>query len=239
MRNYLDEQFKKYIEHKRVCFVGACPNLKGRGLGHIIDSYDIVVRSNNFWRPFMPGLEKDYGTRCDIVYINRQFCKVVVPFPIAEMKIRGISWLCFKGLDKKTLIKYNNILNARDYRDVIRHVSKKLLSATAGLYLCIDLLNQNPDELYYTGIDFFVSRKPMFEYDNYQEYLPGYLPEKARKQGNIINMGKKVDAHDFFGNARYFFDLFMHNKNFKTDDFILDLLYGIIEGRIKQGEIKW
>lgn len=233
------EAFRKYIEGKTVAFVGACPNLIGKGLGKRIDKYDIVIRSNHFWKPLDLKFIPDYGQRCDVCYINRQYFRETKPFPIYEMKGRGLSWLVFKGLHDKRLADYNRTINSRTYQWIVPEVTKTVLSATAGLYLCVDLLKFNPGEFYYTGVDFFASRKPMFEYDNYQEYLPGYLPEKIREQGNIINMGKTQDGHDFLGNAQYFYSLFLRHKNFKTDDFILDLLYGIVHGKIKQGDIKW
>src|SRR4030042_2399217 len=231
--------FREYIEHKKVVFVGACPNLLGKKMGEKIDSYDVVVRSNNFWRPMNDDLIPDYGKRCDVLYVNNQYLRETQPFPTAEMKVKGIKWICFKGCNPVKLKIYNSVISSRTYSKIIPEVSKVLPSATAGLYLAIDLLNQNPDELYYTGVDFFASRKPVFEHNNYQEYLPGYLPDNIREQGNKINAGKTKDGHDFFGNATYFYKLFQENVNFKSDDFILDLLYGIANGKIKQGEIKW
>ncbi len=239
IEEYKNKEFKKYIREKRVVFVGACPNLLGRGMGEKIDSYDIVVRSNNFWKPIQKAWIKDYGQRCDVVYVNVQYVKKMRPFPIAEMKERGLSWVIFKGLNINKLAEYNTIINARTYNHVISRVSQKILSATAGLYLAFDILENNPAEFYYTGVDFFASRKPKFEFDNYQEYLPGYLPDKIRAQGNIINIGKMVDSHDFLGNAQIFFDLFNTYKNFKTDDFIFELLYRIVKKEINQGEITW
>ena len=237
--NGIDSQFRKYIENKRVVFVGACPNLIGRKFGKRIDEYDIVIRSNHFWKPFLDNTDADYGSRCDVVYINNQYHRETQPFPISEMKIRGISWACFKGLNRVLLNRYNKVLCARGYTNVIREVSNKVRSGAAGLYLTVDILNQSPKEFYMTGVDFFASRKPKFEYNNYQEYLPGYLPDNIREQGNRINEGKMKDGHDFYENARYFYSLFKTHPNFKTDDFILDLLYGIVGGKIKQGEIKW
>jgi hypothetical protein len=231
--------FKEFIKGKKVVFVGACPNLVDRDMGKLIDSYDIVVKSGHSWAFNKDKYYKDYGRRCDVAYVNRQYYREMKPFPIKEMKIRGVKWLCLKGSSQEDLNEFNKYICARTIRDVFLKVNKALKSASMGNYIIQDILDQQPALLYMTGIDFFASKNPAFVHDNYQEYLDGYLPQKIRSQGNIINVGKKEDGHDFNGNAKFFYNLFMSHPNFKTDDFIMDLLSGIVEGRIKQGDVKW
>jgi len=235
----LETLFRKKIEDKRVCFVGACPNILGKNFGEKIDKYDVVVKSNNFWKPMKKDLIKDYGKRCDILYINNQYYREMSPLPITEMKINGISWLCMKGCNPRDFEKYNKILSARKYTKTIAQVSKVVPTATAGSFLMYDILQYNPKELYVTGIDFFASRKPVFEEDNYQEYLSGYLPRKIELKGNILNKNKKEDGHDFYGNAKFMYDLFTKNNNFIFDDFVEALLKKIVNKEIKQGEVSW
>jgi len=161
------------------------------------------------------------------------------PFPIMEMKQKGIKWLCMKGCSDSDIKLFEPYVRTRTIKEIFAAVNAILKSASMGNYIIYDLLMCEPELLYMTGVDFFASKNPAFIYDNYQEYIDGYLPQKIRTQGNVINIGKKEDGHDFNGNAKYFYDLFMKHKNFKTDDFILDLLYGIVQGKIKQGDIKW
>jgi len=59
------EDLVSYLEGKRIALVGPAPYLAGRGLGKIIDGYDIVCRVNEVF-PF--GLESDYGSRTDIIF---------------------------------------------------------------------------------------------------------------------------------------------------------------------------
>ena len=231
--------YKEYITGKRICFVGACPNIKGKGLGKIIDGYDIVVKSGHSWSFNQPDYFKDYGRRCDVIYVNRQYYREMKPFPINEMKAKGITWLCLKGISDDDLKRFDPIVRTRTIREIFLEVNRVLKSASMGNYIIYDLLKWEPAELYMTGIDFFASKNPAFVHDNYQEYLDGYLPPRIREQGNIINVGKMEDGHDFLGNAKYFYNLFRQHRNFKSDDFILDLLHGIVEGKIRQGDIKW
>lgn len=57
-----DQNLYKYLEGKKVAFVGPAPYMKGTSRGELIDSYDVVVRIQHG----IPN-KKDYGTRTDIV----------------------------------------------------------------------------------------------------------------------------------------------------------------------------
>lgn len=235
----MEDKYTNFIKDKDVVFVGACPNLVGKNYGRNIDTYDIVVKSNHSWTFNNPVYNRDYGSHCDVVYINRQYYREMKPFPVREMKERGIKWLCMKGCSEEDKQVYEKSVNVRTIKHVFNEVQAEVKSANMGAFTVFDLLQHSPRNLYITGIDFFASKKPEFQHNNYQEYLDCYLPNKIREQGNKINKGKKIDGHDFIGNAKYFFNLFKKHPNLKTDDFILDLLYSIINGHIKQGEINW
>lgn len=60
--------FENIIKGKSVAVVGNGPQEIGKGKGKEIDSYDIVVRFNNFQ---LEGFEKDYGTKTNIWSNNR------------------------------------------------------------------------------------------------------------------------------------------------------------------------
>jgi hypothetical protein len=231
--------FNEFIKGKRVAFVGACPNLKGRGMGKEIDSYDVVIKSGHSWALNTEDYYHDYGRRCDVIYVNRQYYREMKPFPVKRMKVCGVKWLCMKGCSPEDMTEFRKVLRTRTIKDVFIKVNQVLKSASMGNYIIQDLLDQQPEVLYMTGMDFFASKNPTFVHDDYHEYLDGYLPPNIRSQGNIINKGKLVDGHNFDGNARFFYDIFQKNNNLKTDRFIQDLLNDIVEGRVKQGDIKW
>ena len=60
-------KLQKLIVGKRIAVVGPSPHLEGSGMGEQIDSYDIICRLNEL---FPTGLEKDYGSRSDILFWN-------------------------------------------------------------------------------------------------------------------------------------------------------------------------
>ena len=232
-------KFINFIQGKKVIFVGACPNLIGKNQGKFIDSFDVVVKSGHSWSFTKEEYTKDYGSRCDMVYCNRQYYREMKPFPIEDMKNRGVKFLGLKGSSPEDFINFNKVIPTRLLKEVYEYVNKSLKSASMGNYIIYDLLMQKPKELYLTGLDFFASKKSEFEHDNYQEYLDGYLPDKIRKQGNIINVGKKADGHDFLGNAKFFYNLFLTSPELKTDNYIYELLENIVSEKVKQGDIRW
>ncbi len=232
--------FDNLIRNKKIIFVGACPNLKNKNLGKFIDGYDTIIRSNNSVNLIdNDDFVKDYGKRCDVLYINGQFYKEMSPFPLIEWQKKGVKYLCMKGIRGSDRLKYTRIIPLRTITQSIREVSKSVLTATMGLFLIHDLLKFNPKELFITGLDFFASRNPKFEVDCYNEYVDGYLPKKILDVANKINVGKEKDSHNFLQNANYFYKLFKNNKNLKTNDFIYELLENIINGKINQGDVIW
>jgi len=226
--------FAEYIKGKRICFVGACPNIQGMGKGKEIDKYDVVVKTNGSVLLNSPEYFRDYGRRIDVLYANVQFAREMRPLPVGDFRRRGIKWVCFKTISDADLQLYSKEMKVRTIRKVIKVVQQQVPGALMGCFIFADLLSFKPKELYITGVDFFLSKKKVFEHDNYQEYLNGYLPPNIRMQGNEINAGKKDDGHNMLENTKYIYGLFQKYKNVKTDPFIFDLMHGIIDGRMVQ-----
>jgi hypothetical protein len=222
--------YKDFIKGKRVIFVGSCPNIKGRNQGEIIDSYEVVVKTNG--SVFLEGEEyfKDYGSRIDVLYTNNQFQREMRPLPVKDFYKRGISYLRMKACSDSDLLKYNEYIKTGKITETMQQVNKKLYGALMGAYIFTDILLCEPRELFITGVDFFVSKKKVFEHDNYQEYLPGYLPDKIRRQGNIINKGKIEDGHNMLDNTKYIHELFHAYECMVMPDFIYELMIKVVNG---------
>jgi hypothetical protein len=120
------------MRNKIVCFVGGCSNIIGLGKGPEIDKYDIVIRSNGGY-PVQDRLKGDYGSKCDIWSINNQYSRYMRRHGMQPQKVTPI---------------YKNDLKAIFSR----------LSSIPGLLMgpavWTWVLEQNPKELYITGIDF-------------------------------------------------------------------------------------
>lgn len=65
-----EEKFLKFIENKSIMVVGNSPIELGKNKGKLIDSFDIVIRFNNFE---LKGFEKDYGSKASIWAITPAF----------------------------------------------------------------------------------------------------------------------------------------------------------------------
>lgn len=232
--NTIDKMFAEYIKNKRVIFVGGSRILTGLKKAKQIESYDVVVKSGGSIFLNTKEYYEDYGNRCDILYVNVQFCRELRPVPCQAFKRKGVKWLCMKSPANYEITEYCKHINARSANVAYREMQKRVRSVTYGPAIFWDLLKCQPKELFLTGIDFFSSKKRRFEHDNYQEYLDGYLPDKIRKQGNRINKGKKEDGHNFIENAKLVYDMFQKHDNLKTEKFIYNLLIDILNGKVTQ-----
>lgn len=230
-------KYKNYLENKKIAFVGGCPNIKGMKLGKMIDSYDVIVKTNGsvfLHNQLGQSYERDYGSRIDVLYTNNQFYREMRPFPIRMFREKGIKFLRMKTGHETDLSFYNKYFDAHLIKSAISKVDMEIRSAIMGCYIIKDLLMQNPREIHVTGIDFFVSKKKVFQHDNYQEYLDGYLPDKIRNQGNRINAGKKEDGHNLIESTRYIEKLFRESGKITMPDFIKEIMYKFISGEIMQ-----
>lgn len=228
-------KYSDFLHRKKVCFVGGSPILIGKGMGEYIDSFDIVVRTNGSINLIeSEQFSIDYGKKTDILYTNHQFYRESSPLPIIDYQSKGLHWMCMKACGKEDMKKFSAYLGCRTIHDTIKEVTKIIPSATMGAFIFADILKCKPKNLYITGIDFFSSKKAAFEHNNYQEYFPGYLPEKVRIQGNVINKNKKEDGHNFIGNANYIYKLWKDNPNMVFPEFIANLLIDIVNGEVTQ-----
>jgi hypothetical protein len=225
--------YKEYIKDKRVCFVGPSPILVGKEEGEYIDSFDIVVKTNNAINLSSSVYYKDYGIRCDVLYTNNQFQREMGPLPVKSWGHNDLKWLCMKVCNREYLDYYKSFLNVRMIKESINLVNSKINSATMGAYIFTDIAILEPLEFYITGVDFFTSKKAKFEHDNYQEYIDGYLPDKVRSQGNEINKGKSEDGHNQIENTRYIHSL-VEKYNIQMNKESRVLMMKVINGEISQ-----
>lgn len=205
--------------------MGACPNLIGKRLGEEIDSYDVVVKTNGsvFFRD--QEYFSDYGSRVDVLYTNNQFFREMRPFNIAFLQWVGVKFIRMKTGNPAEF----HPIPAQLISDSIKTVNRTVIAAVMGAYIVHDIISHNPKSLHLTGIDFFDSKKPVFEVDNYREYIDGYLPDKIRKQGNEINVGKTQDGHDQYSSTKFIHDLMVETGKITMPDFIFDVMCKILD----------
>ena len=205
--------------------------MKGRGLGEWIDSHDVVVRTNGaIHHLFDSEYTVDYGSKCDILYINGQFLrdgKLNVEWCANVAKVKAI---VFKSCNQDTLKEYGKHVIARRLGKIKRDVAEKLPSALLGVFLIEDLNQYEPSEVFVTGIDFYHSRgSHRFVKGDFSEYFsPTYLPKSVQDHRNNNLSGKK-DGHDPIKNTQYMLELYEGGK-WKTHDFIEELMKKVASG---------
>ncbi len=68
-----DQEYAGLLKNKTVAVIGPAQTLLGKKQGRMFDSYDIVVRFNEFFAhiPFTSAPSDDVGTRGDVFYCNQ------------------------------------------------------------------------------------------------------------------------------------------------------------------------
>ena len=198
--------YHDYLKDKRVIFVGPAPNLLNTNKGDWIDSFDVVIRTNNWFYMIeeYPEYEYDYGTRCEVLYTNAQFAREADPFPLEDWKSQGLKYLNMK---KVTHGGYCKTVSTRPVGTLSAPlVAQGIKSPLMGAMLVYDSLQGHPKEFWLAGMDFYLSKPEVFIPNDWREYLPGYLPKKVQTWANVNNIGKK-DRHDPSQNTQFFYNL--------------------------------
>lgn len=221
--------FSELIKNKTVCFVGACPILQGKKHGRFIDSFDTVIKTNGSMFLSGPDYFNDYGKRKDVLYFNNQFQREMRSDLLQYDFIKNdVKFIRFKGISDDLLNQYKKKIYAENMD--LQPVIKTVKSALMGVFIINEIIKNKPVTFYLTGIDFFSSKKQVFEKDNYREYLDGYLPEKIINQGNIINQGKTADGHNQYENTKFIYNLYKKGR-VQMPEFIEEIMLKIIENK--------
>ena len=193
----LNKDLYNLVEGKRVAVIGPAPYLLEKGMGALIDDYDIVVRPNEIIPP--RDIRCDYGDRTDILFCNfgtiwmpgikRKIAlddheeyfkklKLVVACGIKTVHA-DTDYLSWPDERVSDLVKNFNEINSyglpfywigvKDYK--ILH-SKVGVEYNTGIGAIMMLLQYPVRELYVTGFSFY---KGGNSYD--ELYYPGHTDE--------------------------------------------------------------
>ena len=141
-------------KNKKIIFIGPSSYLIGKNKGNFIDSFDIIIRTNNSIN-MSEKLYNDYGSRTDVLYVNNPYTKACYPFDLKTWKTKGLKEIVLRDNFENILEELNKDIFARTCYKVHVELSDKLSGALMGSYLITDILNKQPKELYIMGIDFY------------------------------------------------------------------------------------
>jgi hypothetical protein len=170
--------FENYIKNKNVIFVGPASNIQGKTYGKLIDSYDIVIRSNGGF-PVLESYMIDYGSSCDILYINNLFRKCEFNHRISFYNNSNLKFICHKG---STLSCVNLNSNIKTRKLTSFKYNNKKMRPYLGLYIINELIRYNAKNITLTGIDFYESK-----------YIDNYLPDRIYTVGKVPLKWKNLE----------------------------------------------
>lgn len=199
----IESSFTEFMRDKRVCFIGPSPVLKGLGRGEEFDEYDVVVRSNNMVNLLeKPSVNWDFGTKCDVLYVNVHFerdCNEA--WNIATWERLGLKYICKASRMPK---KYHT-----------KEITQRYLNYTLafepptpllGVVSIAELLSLPIKSLYITGIDGYINAPTAYSPEEYPEYIADYLPKQAKEYRDTKLVGKCA-GHDHQRDAQKVLDL--------------------------------
>ena len=191
----LDTKLKNIIENKRIAYVCPSPHLKGKGLGKLIDSYDLVVRINQAYE--MPESDwEDYGSKTDIVIncFNEHKRTAISENTTFTNSLKHIIGAMVSGHETPIIKEFMSKLTV-DWHNISDNYILKCFNeigttANTGLMGIIALLNYNIKELFVTGMTFY-------NMNTFGEIYNDTYQEAAEEAGNFkLNKDKIPNFND-------------------------------------------
>ena len=235
----LDECERKYsdiIKGKRCIFVGPARTLIGKKQRAFIEGFDVVIRSNAMF-PVPEVLRADYGVRCDVLYLNYFYSRLIEHGDLLE-DIGNMVRLWSSAKLKMLVLKADILDKAHEYSKYVPvrvmhpgfldKVKHKVNTAPNLAPLMIeDLLQYKPAELYLTGMDFYeagVSQECVVD---------GYL-DNAMKYSTKRIQDRLLWIHDQEPHKRYIENMYEAGK-VDIDDKIKECI-GVPVKKVKDNE---
>jgi hypothetical protein len=245
------EEYAAFLKGKRVACVAQATSIVGSGQGPLIDSYDLVVRTN-YGLEIPEELVPDIGTRCDILYshISPHGGKYF-QYSISErvLKYRNtLSWVCcpypsdlpkiedaefFLGVETK---KFNEI-----YRDRVTSYLKGIKGAVpfrqseTSVFLphLLEMNGRHPntgfaaiwDLLAFDVSEIYMVGYTFFLGGNYPQYISHPLTEKEII-GTSASWGLegKPKPHVILPQIQYLKKLMDRDSRIKVDEVLADIV---------------
>jgi hypothetical protein len=223
-------EFKQFLENKRVCLVGPAEYVEKEFENHgkMIDSYDLVIRLNNFIN-LDESLHKNFGKRTDILITSlnynlwNTYCheeaysyeKINKPLLIYFQNER-LGKLFISFFNKNT-----NITICEQPKKNINELTELIKIPTTGILAIFECLKCNPKELFITGLTFGRDEKYSTYIDKYYKYITQNKEKKDKKgfaaDHNLteeFNLAKKL----LLNHDNIFIDKYLNHEIFHLKD---------------------
>jgi len=236
-RDYnFDKDLSEYLSGKRVAYVCPSPHLKGKGLGLLIDSYDVVVRINQAYH--MPeDLWDDYGKRTDILMNCLNVHKINALHKNMDFA-RSLKYVVCPMVSMWDIKRVEDFLDSigRPWHNVCDGYLFKVFkevgtTCNTGLTGIITLLNYDIEELFVTGMTFFnMNTFGNVYYDKYHDEAAKNknFTSTANREPDISDL--RIDIHQQQPQIDYFRKIVNHYH-----DSVLTLDEYLTENFVKRG----
>jgi len=224
-----DEELAKLVKGKKIAYVCPSPHLKGKKMGKLIDSYDLVVRINQSYH--MPEEDwEDYGSRTDILMNCLNINKIDALRDGLDFA-RSLKYIICPMVSMWDIGRVNNFLDevGTPWHNVCDGYLFKVFkevgtTCNSGLMGIITLLNYDIEELFVSGMTFFnMNTFGKVYYDNYHDEAAKYeawFDVTFDKEPSMQNL--RMDIHHQFPQIQYFNKIILKYKDtiLKLDDYL-------------------
>lgn len=214
--------YSEFLKGKSVALISSGGSLKGKGLGDVIDSFDVVIRLNRAL-PLVKEQSVDVGSRTDILY------NTLDAWPDAGGPIDGELWtscgvkyVC-STYPKSEYFTYpersaglDEIVPTRWISDELYYPIKKEITGrpNSGTVTLVDLLSFDIKELHLFGMDFFRTL-----------YDVTYLKEGGSAEEFEQHLATNPDRHDPDSQYLYFKNkIYPNDKRVKIEKYFEQIL---------------
>ena len=208
-----------FVKNKKCIIVGPSASMKGSNMGEFIESFDVVVRLNNYFK-ISKSDEVDIGKRTDILY--HCFATGDVKDKPSPDEWGDIKYVIFSNKKSNENIKLNNFNKTFNYTNFYKQESvfitqifeKSKLHLHTGVMSIFHLLTLPLSELHAIGFSFYR--------DAYVSIKDEWSKEKSIRHSTNV-------GHDIEKELKFFLNEIKNYKNFYPHGILKD----IIEGKIK------
>lgn len=192
---YGESEFLAELSGKRVAIIGPAGYMQGKGLGKLIDEFDVIVRVNHALPIAFP---EDYGTRTNVLYhiLSHRNCDGTNKTSIGEDELRlwhglGLDWMICSHHANSERIKIVGPMLANKFKwACVNQMFSKSVKAqigsrlpNTGVLAISHLLLSKLKSLNVYGFDFYLSGV----YDGYGDIKDKEIPIEVNKRWHDID----------------------------------------------------
>jgi len=217
------ESYGDYMKGKKVALVVSGASLFQKGLGDLIESYDVVVRLNRAL-PVDPNKISDIGQRTDVLYNTLDgFPDAGGPIDGDLWKNNGVKYVC-STYPKSEYFTYpeksshlNSILPTIWIKDEVYYPIREYVKfrPNSGTTALMDILSHDIAKVHLFGLDFFRTL-----------YDPKYLQSGGSKEEFERHLAtNKKDRHDPDSQYKFFkYEVYPNDDRIEIDDYFKEIL---------------